>query len=140
MKTKILYVLLIVLIIIMLISFWITRENAKIQPVSEEVKLQEIVTEQNTLPSYVQQPPSGIKPPITIIKFSVKEKPIPAEEKAEKKLKKSQKTASISVSPSQSPSVSEGEPNVPSSGVTKISKQPTEEENKEMNVRGIVMY
>ena len=141
MKPKILYLSFACLIIAILISIFISRESVKIQPALEETNPQEIVTQQQSvLSGQTQQFPPTFdnRPAITVIKPQPKENPTPA---SEEKINKRQQPARLSVSSSQSPAVSEGEPEEqPASGITKIGKRPTEEEDKEMNARGIVMY
>jgi len=142
MKPKILYLFFAALIIAILITILITRENTKIQSALEETKPQQIVPQQQTaLSGQTQQlPPAfGNRPAITIIKPQPKESPVsPA---SEEKINKKRQAERLSASPSQGPTVSEGESEEePASGVTKIGKRPTEKENKEMNARGIIMY
>ena len=141
MKLKILYVSFVALIIVILISILISRESVKIQSALEETKPQQIATQQqSTFSEQTPQLPSAFeyRSAITIIKPQPKENPTPA---SEEKINKRQQPERLSASSSQSPAVSEGEPEEqPASGITKIDKQPTEEENKEMNARGIIMY
>ena len=141
MKPKILYISFAALIIVILISILISRENAKIQSVLEETTPQQIITQQpSALLGQTQQFPPTFdnRPAITVIKPRPKESPTPA---LEEKINKRQQPERLSVSPSQSPAVSEVEPEEQlASGITKIDKRPTEEEKKEMNARGIIMY
>jgi hypothetical protein len=140
MKPKILYLSFACLIIAILISIFISRESVKIQPALEETTPQQIVTQQQSaLSGQTQQLPSPFdyRPAITIIKPYPKENPAPAQEE---RINKRQQPERLFASPSQSPVVSEGEPDEPDSGITKIGKRPTEIENKEMTAQGIVMY
>jgi hypothetical protein len=144
MKPKTLYLSFAALIIIILIIIFISRESAKIQPVSEEVKPQRLV------PDYTQQFPStsGNMPAITRIKPELKkpslveEKPIPATEEAMDESRQAARTVSSqSIGPTDIETESDDfsdEP--PTPGITKIGKYPTEKEKQEMNERGIIMY
>ena len=142
MKQKILYISFAVLIIAILISILINRESARIQSALEETNPQQIETQQpSAFSEQAPQLPSVVeyRPAITIIKLQPEENPSPAA--LEEKAKKRQQPARLSASSSQSPVVSEGEPEEqPASGITKIGKRPTEEEKREMNTRGIIMY
>ncbi len=144
MKLKILYVSFVALIIVILISILISRESAKIQSVLEETTPQQIITQQQSaLSGQTQQLPPAFdnRPAITLIKPYPKESPTPAQEE---RINKREQPERLSASPSQSPAVSERESDdltdETASGITKIGKQPTEEEKREMNTRGIVMY
>jgi len=141
MKPKILYLFFATLIVVILISILISRENAKIQSALEETKPQQIATQQQSaLSDQTQQFPPTFenRPAITVIKPRPKESSTSV---LEEKINKRQQPERLSASPSQSPAVSESEPDdQPASGVTKIDKRPTEEEKKEMNARGIIMY
>lgn len=142
MKQKILYISFAILIIVIIISLLISRENAKIQSLVEETKPQQIVTQaKSALSGQTQQLPSAFdyRPAITIIKPQPKENPTPVPA-SEERINKRQQPERLSASSSQSSAVSEGEPDESDSGVTKIGKRPTEIENKEMNAQGIVMY
>jgi len=141
MKPKILYLSFACLIIAVLISIFMNRKSVKIQPALEETNPQEIVTPQESaLPGETGQSPSAFnhRPAITIIRPQPEENSgsVTSEEKA----KKRQEPERLSASPGQSPAVSEGEPDEPASGVTKIGKYPTQGEESEMNSRGTVMY
>ncbi len=145
MKPKILYAfvaaLIIIILIIVLVNILIGRENAKIQPVSQESKPQEVVSQAQSALSQI--PATAVnRPAITVIKSLPGEKPASVAEETEKKIKKSQQ--SLSALPPQGPAVSGKRPeevsNEPVSGVTKIGKYPSEEKKEEMNARGIVMY
>jgi len=142
MKQKILYISFAALIIVIIISILINRESAKIQSVLEETNPQQIKTQQpSAFSEQAPQLPPAVeyRPAITIIKLQPKENLSPAA--LEEKAKKRQQSARLSASSNQSPAVSEGEPEEqPASGITKIGRRPTEEEKKEMNTRGIIMY
>jgi type IV secretory pathway VirB10-like protein len=145
MKPKILYITLAtlaILIIVILISILITRERAKIQPVSEEVKPEQTATQQPRVPlDYSQQPP--LRSAITVVKPRAKEKPTLTLEETEEQIKKSQQQETLSAStPSsrQGQTVSGKETNEPPSAITEVSKYPTEKEKQEMDERGIIMY
>jgi len=143
MKLKILAISFAALIILILIfiSLLISRESAKIQPALEKNNPPQIVTQQPSafLEQTARIPPAfEHRPAITIIKPQPKENSVPA---SEEKINKRQQPIRLPASSSQSPVVSAGEPQEqPVSGTTEIGKHPTEEEKKEMNAQGIIMY
>jgi hypothetical protein len=110
------------LIIVILLSIWVTKESVKIQPLPEErnASPQVITPEQNMFPDYVAQSPatSERKSAITIIKPAPKEKPVPdlTQESEEIRASATPTTSQID------------------------NKHPSEIESKEMNQRGIVMW
>ena len=151
MKPKTLYAFFAAAVIIILISIWINRESVKIQPLlQEEDKTRQALplTQPQPLLSGELQPVSNNKPSsaITIIKPPLKQEPVSRIGQIEEKITKNQQPEGQVVTSTQEPAVfEEGEeadnlPGEPTSGVTKINKRPTEEENKEMNAQGIVMY
>lgn len=143
MKPKILYALFSALIIIVFISILTMKVNKETRSLSEENIPQQIVTKgRDVLGHSTRQFPSALnnKPAITIIKPSSSEKPTLAAGKTEGKIKESREPERISFSSNRDSAISEEEPAGPGSDITKIGKNPTEEEKKEMNTRGIVMY
>ncbi len=155
MNKKILYVFFAVLAIIMLIIFLFGRESVKIkpQPALQEVNPgQKEETEQNdAAPGYTQNIPSAVNntPGITIIKkpsFDKKLSLIAGQadssktekgeilEGKEERSRESDQSHYSSGEGINKPSVN------PSAGVTKLNKRPTEEESREMNARGIILY
>ena len=144
-----LYVSLVILIVVIIISIWITRENVEIQPVSQKISLEkEAIQKQNRVISDRKQYPAipKDKKPVAIIKKkSVKKKVASEATKKEVIPEQGRYSEESSSSSKQSLSISDkataGETYdtvVPS--VTKIKKRPTAKESNDMNARGIIMY
>ena len=130
MKPKILFILAAVLIIVTLISFLITKESVRIQPVlqPQQTAAQQagmLLGQTKQLPSHFEN-----KPAITIIR------PHPEENLslAEEKMKASRRLPGVSNERTDALS------DEPAPDIKKSGKFPTEQENKEMNTRGIVTW
>jgi hypothetical protein len=135
------------LIIVILLSIWVTKESARIQSLLEEKNAppQVAIPEQNILPDYIAQSPATYekKSAITIIKPAPKEKPAPelTQQPEEIRPTATPTTSHASGSSATSGRETESGTDEPSSGITKIdNKHPSEIESKEMNQRGIVMW
>jgi len=136
MKARILYIFFAALIILILISIWLTKESTKIQPIPEEKNepSQRATEVQSRLPEYATHLPitSEKRSAITIIKPAPKEKPAPHLAQQSEEIQKP------AAKPAASPTTSTSDS---APGITKIdSKHPSEIESKEMNQGGIVMW
>ncbi|MCX5710944.1 MAG: hypothetical protein NT060_03125 [Candidatus Omnitrophica bacterium] len=146
MKPKTLYILLAVLIIAISISLLLTKEAVKTQPISQEIKPQETPVAPSAAAMVQAQQayiPVEKRGAITIIKPLPQDTPRPPE--IEKKKTAQAETTSTPATSGNNPSVSAGEntsssPEKTTSGITKIGKQPSAEESKEMNTHGIVLW
>lgn len=149
MDKKKLYAFFAILIIITLIIIWFSRESVKIndRPFPQEVNPeQQQPQEQNALPGSTQDLSVAADNSlgITVIKKPSFDKKIPLTEGAQEGSKIEKGEASDQAIERNYDHIS-GEPLNesfvnPASGVTKINKRPTEEESKEMNARGIILY
>lgn len=161
MNRKILYILFAILIIIAFIIIWFNSKSVKI---NEQFFLQEVNQAQqqkqgeNALLDYSQNvsPTTDNSQGITVIKKSSLDKKSQFIEGAQagSKIEKGEASAQAiernygvggAYDLSGKNKHASGEPvnetSVnPASGVTKINKRPTEEETREMNARGIILY
>lgn len=155
MNKKILYAFFAVVAIIMFIIFLFGRESVKIkpQPALQEVNQgqKEELEQSDAAPGYTQNIPSAVNntPGITIIKKPAFDKKLSltAGQVDSSKIEKDEileTTTERSREPDQSQyssgeGINESSIN-PSPGVIKLNKRPTEEESREMNARGIILY
>lgn len=161
MKRIILYGSLVIFFILALISFRVTKEAVNIQKEEKlnvpETKTRGLQEEGLNAPEVVTRgfhassegqaaqslPLAKNKPAITIIKPPAKENLNSFSENIESKR---EKQGAGSPSSYSNLSVSEKESGISSeegqadSGITKLNKQPSEIESKEMNERGIILY
>jgi len=146
MKPKTLYMLLSVIIVAISVSLLLTREAIKTQPISQEIKPQDSDAGPSAAAMVqAQQPYTPIEKrgAITIIKPLPQDTPQPPA--IEKKKTPRAETTSTPVASESSTSGSSGGNTSAStekttSGITKTGKQPSAQESKEMNARGIVLW
>jgi hypothetical protein len=140
MKPRILLLSFIILIILIVMSFLMSREGAKNQPIQD---IKAIPQEPAMLLEQTQQLPfsDGHKSIIAITKEAPEIKP---QELAEKKTPPASAKTDKHISATGSTATGQS-PKPPSSNqteesVVKISKEPSKEEIKEMRARGIVLF
>ncbi len=142
MNFKILYIFLILLVIIVLFSLLVAREVSIIQPKFQGNNTQETASQEEHkefLPYDFSSPsPVDKRFSITVIKRLPKEESLPKEKKEIKEILQPEQST---VPSNQNPVVLEGDSNQPDSedGAGK-GLFPTEDERKEMNRRGIMMF
>jgi hypothetical protein len=139
MKTKAMIFLLIMIIAVMLLSFFSAHQSLKLAPPPQDISREEVNTGLNTdmRPRLMQVPlPKPGKRAITIIKTPrpIKEPPSALETEAERP----QQSRSTSTTQESGAAGSTG--NQTDSGISKIDKYPTKEQIKEMNSKGIIIY
>ena len=166
MNKKILYIAAAVLFILALISFRAGKETANVRKQTELKKSEAITTglrqEQSKEPEIAAMderpdfspkkqpmaqsvPVAANKPGITIIKPIVKENPKSLSEDIENKSRQRDTDSFSSHSGLTAPKkesdvFSEEDEGAGDSAITKVNRQPSESESKEMNERGIIMY
>lgn len=147
MKQKIIYVLLALVLILIIIAYFLTQENVKTEPSSQQIKPQEEINQTEGLSGDYPYA-SESRPAITVIRRPAPiEKPVIREEAPRiTKTEKSQQPDKGSASSNQGPTGPDTDyeetplPEPEPSGVTKINKQPTEKQKQEMKVRGTVLF
>jgi hypothetical protein len=150
MKSKHLYIILVVFItlifIIFLINIWLSSQiEEKIKPEKKEITPQETMIDTPSI-SFEQISQSVSKatsrPAITVIKRPQKEKIEPVlKERTEERQRPIKSSSSASQGSSLSGRANDnGLSDESASGITKINKHPSEIESKEMNEKGIVIW
>ena len=141
MKTKTLYAIVFILAIIIVLT--IIYSKSKISELNPSMpKENQVEVRQQEAVTQAVEPVFFHKQAITIIKPAQQRQPVISEADKAQDLQYPQ---SLSSSFGQSPSMSSGssssaETEGSAAGVTRVGKYPTEEEAKEMNSKGIVMY
>jgi hypothetical protein len=143
MKNRDLIILFVIFVIVILLSLVITRQSQKAVPLSEKEILTVEQAENQALSAYSRQvspaPLPLVKSGITIISA-----PVNTVQANNLQFPKVADQASNNISGQNASgqsvaSSTEAEDTLPA-GITRIGKQPTPKEAKEMNSRGIVLY
>ena len=143
-----LYIISLAVILILIFMDLIGNKRINVQPILAKTSSKQIIGQEPVLrqePLRKTSLTSNPRPAITIVKppLKQKEKPVlPVPEPKEAKIREAQNPDQ---SASQSYSAGGEEPvdnngDAPVTGITKINKYPTEEETKDMNSRGVIMY
>jgi type II secretory pathway pseudopilin PulG len=140
MKNKELIIIFVIFMIVILLSLFITRQSQKAVFLSEKEASTVEQAQNQALSAYLKQASPASLP---LIKSGITVIPTPstALEVKKNQVPKIADQASNNISSSQNvASGTEEQDALPAAGITKIGKQPSPKEAKEMNSNGIVLY
>jgi hypothetical protein len=146
-KTKTLYVLLVMILFMIAGALIVVKVSLNIKPTSEEAGPEEIVSEQPAdvtpeLPAAIMGKIgiTRVKPVLTQAQKETQEAAKAAKKKAYEDAVSAQKKTTVAGGSAEQPAA-EANPSTPQTGVTKsIQKVPPPQTSKEMNAQGIILY